>query len=169
MGIPSGRQHERVATLFQRSLGEHVASRDEIIVTRAGRKWNIHIVSRAGSRTALIRIADEERVIPRGIGVNRACKDVVAGIEDRLGTVTVMRIEIENGDPAKGSREHVCDNSGIIDVAESGCLIAVGMMTGWTARGERTALAGNHHFGRMDRALRRKLQSLPKCPRRYRN
>ncbi len=108
---------------------------------------------------ALVLIACVERVVVRWVGMNRDRQHVVAAIEDLLGAIAVMGIDVEDRDLAELRAQALGRDGGVVEIAEAAGTVGAGVVAGGTAERVDGALAGDDgvgcRHGRLGRQQRR--------------
>ena len=99
-------------------------------------------------------VAPKERVKAFGMGVERDGQHVGAVVEDALGAVAVVQVDVEDGDFAALQRQLLGGNGGVVQVAKAAGQFGKGVVTGRAAQGVG-GLALQQQFCRMDCALGR--------------
>ena len=91
---------------------------------------------------ALVGMAPEEGIVGRGIGVDRGEEDIFAAGENVLRAVAVVIVDVEYRDPslARQQRRFGADR-GMVQIGIAAEIIAAGMMSWRTGKGEGAALA----------------------------
>ena len=87
-------------------------------VVGARREGQVEGRARAPPAAALVRVAGEVRVGPVRVAVQRHVLDVVALVEDLLGAVAVVVVDVEDADPGPGrAGDVVSDDGRVVEVA----------------------------------------------------
>ena len=63
----------------------------------------VQIEAQPRALAGLVRVAAEEREIGVGVGVDRDGQDVGASVEDPLGAVAMVHVDIQYGDPLRAA------------------------------------------------------------------
>ena len=71
-------------------------------------------------------------------------------IENRLGAIAVMQVDIENRNLLVFLQQVVCGNDRIVQIAESTGDIGSGVMAGRSCQGVRHRIARHHDLAGMD-------------------
>ena len=103
----------------------------------------VETLALAGSR--LVRIAEQKGILAFRRGVDRGIEHVVAIIEYPLRAVSVMIVDVEDGD-ARGAavKHHLRRNGGVVHVAIATGKVRRGVVAWRTAKREgRTATVGD--------------------------
>ena len=66
--------------------------------------------------------------------MQRHSQDIGTVIENTLRAIAVVDVHIDNGGPTPGMQQLFCRDSGVVQVAESACLVGKGMMAWWAAQ-----------------------------------
>src|SRR6266851_482982 len=106
-----------------------------------------------GAGTALVGIADEERVVVAGIGMQRDEEHVGPLVEDALRAVAVMDVDIEDGDAAEREAQMLRGDRGVVEIAEAAGLVGIGVMAGRAAEPIGGARPAEHQRGGMRRDM----------------
>jgi hypothetical protein len=77
------------------------------VVVGTGGERHVEIRSRSPAGAGLVSEPRQVRVRPRRIAVQRHVLDVVAPVEDLLGAVAVVVVDVEHRDPRPRRRRHV--------------------------------------------------------------
>src|SRR5690242_9767865 len=99
------------------------------------RKRNIEIGSLALAVPDLSRIAGEERIVVVGIGMDRDRENVTAVIEDLLGTIAVVRVDVDDGDFCVSLTQVPRRRRRVVQVAEATGAVRAGMVARGPAEG----------------------------------
>ena len=104
--------------------------REPPLVAGARRQRQVLIGALARAGAALPRVAQVVREPPRPrIDVHRPVVDVTAAVEDHLGAVAVVRVDVEYGDPSGSGREQrLGRDRGVVEVAGTAVGGAGGVM-----------------------------------------
>ena len=84
---------------------------------RSGRQREVAGQTFARTPALLVREAEEERVVLGGIGVQRDEQHVVAGVEDLLGAVAVVVVDVEDRNPCTGIDPRLRGDRRVVQVA----------------------------------------------------
>src|SRR3954470_3211924 len=87
--------------------------------------------------------------------MNGSVEDVFPRVEDRLRTVPVMGVEVDDGNLLKGAPQNLCRDRCIVEVAEAGSTVGISVVPGRPAQRECSRLAREHCFGSRNGGLRR--------------
>ena len=87
--------------------------------------------------------------------MRRDGQHVVAGIEDVLRAVAVVRVDVQHRDAREGGAQALRGDGAVVDVAEAVRPIAVGVMSGRPAQRIGRVARRDHGVGRGDRRVRR--------------
>ena len=139
------------AVADDQQVGREAGDRASAVVERrqiggqvgAARQRQVERRALAVALAGLVGMAPEERIVGRRIGVDRGEEDVAALVENVLGAVAVMIVDVEDRDRAvPAATRRLGGDRGIVEVAIAAEIIAPGMMAGRAAQGEGGALAG---------------------------
>ena len=105
--------------------------------TGAARQRQVQRRAFAFALAGLVGMAPEIGIVHPRIGVDRDEQDVAAGVEDVLGAVAVMIVDVEDRDPppARGDRGLGGDR-GVVEVAIAAEIVGAGMVAGRAAERE---------------------------------
>ena len=106
-------------------------------------------------------MAPEERIKAHWVGVQRGGEHVRPRIEDALGAVAVMQVDIEDCHPRSLLAQRLGGDCRIVDEAEAAGDINKGMMAGRAAQRIGRRRARHHRFGSLDRAPGAPQRALP--------
>src|SRR4029078_8246668 len=100
----------------------------------AAGKGKIYSETRAFARARFVGVAPEVGVLGVGFGVEGDEEDVAAGVEDVLGAVAVVVVDVEDGDAGfAGHDEALGGGGGVVEVAEASAVVGAGVVAGGTA------------------------------------
>ena len=162
VGVPAGRQDQRLRAVRPHRLGELGIGGDEGGIVGAEGQRQVEVGALAGARAGLVRIAGEVGIVGGRVGVHRAVQHVGAVIEDGLRAVAVVRVEIDDGDALKLAPQHLRRDCRVVEVAEARAAVGVGVVPGRAAQRERGARASQHLLGPGDCRLRRGVGGAPR-------
>ena len=94
------------------------------------------------------------------MGVQRHGQHIGAVVEDALGAVAMMQVDIQNGDLAALQDQLLGGDGGVVQVAKAARNLGKGVVTGGAAQGIG-GLALEQQFRRMDGTLRRGIGGNP--------
>ena len=105
------------------------------------------------ARAVLFGITCKVRILAGGVGVDGEGEDIAAVVEDLLGAVAGVIVNIENGSAAVEA-ERLGSDGGIVEVAVAAAVGPAGMMTRRAGNGESRALTGSDRRGGAESAIR---------------
>ena len=142
MGVETKRDNER-----RRPIGPYLAERDvqrfEITLhSRPAWQRQVDVVAQPTTGAGLLLAAGVVGVELRGIDMERDGQNIVTVIEDALRVVTMVDIDIDDGDAMPPRPQTLCRDRRVVEEAEPARQFPVGMMAGGTAEriGLRLAL-----------------------------
>ncbi|MNL10451.1 hypothetical protein D3C87_1312500 [compost metagenome] len=132
------------------------------VPARTGGQRIVEVEPFASAFAAFIFIAEEEREFGFRVAMDRGEQHVAALVENRLGAVAVVVVDVEDRDLFVALiEERLGGDGGVVEVAITAHQIAGGVVSRWTAQGEsRTGAALDFRLGG-ERNLRRAVRRLP--------
>src|SRR5690625_1249834 len=132
-GIEAQSYHQgarRIGTNHRKSLLQRL---QEKLVAAADGEGDVQVVALSFPLAALMGMAPEEGIEVFGIGVDRDGQDIPPAPEYALSAISVMKVDIENGDPLVGAAQLLGCNRGVVEKAEASRHVRIGVMPRWPA------------------------------------
>ena len=127
-----------------------VSERAEVvIVVDVGRQGQVEGGAGASSCSCLLRVAREVGIGPVGVAVHRHVLHIVPLVEDLLGAVAVVVVDVEHGHLGPRRRgDRVSGDAGIVEIAITPVRSRRGVVAGRPAESVGRGLAAQHQIGR---------------------
>ena len=155
MRVPAGGQHDCLGAMCLCRESQSLIGVDEGLVAGTGSERQIEVCTLPCPAADFIRIACKMRVVRRRIGVDRAVQHVVAPIENGLRPIAVMGVEVEDGDTREVTAQDLGRHRCVVEEAESGRAVAIGVVARRSTKGERSAFSCKDRLRTRDCDLRR--------------
>ena len=161
---PERHDDDRARPLEDRLQGA-VHRLEEAVVGQAGGLGQVEVLAGTRPFARLVPVAEEERVLPRRIGVNRGVEDVAPAPEDLLGAVAMVIVDVEDRDALAGrSHDRLGCDRGVVEEAVAARHRSGRVVAGRAAEPVRGPLSGenevNRREGDVDRGAGRAVRSL---------
>nr|GEU28338.1 hypothetical protein [Tanacetum cinerariifolium] len=122
----------------------------------------VHIESQSGAVAPFVGVAQIKRVLAARVGVDRDEQHVAAVVENALGAVAVVVVEVEDGHLAGAVVEQVLGGQrGVIEKTVTAEKILARVVAGRTTEDKRAALAQAQRVGGVDGAVGARLGGDP--------